>query len=168
MNPNDNIVNPTGYRLEFTASLPLDECVRRIRDSFDKRMGMNFAHMQGYLQKIDAVTYEFSLYQELKNQRVTISGRFVAQSASTTLVKAWFRRDYSAVVWIAAIPLLFMMIGSCFAASLIWGLVALAILTALVGLYLYSKQKTTANPQPNSKYAPASELLWYFERTLKQ
>jgi hypothetical protein len=165
MPPSDSEKSTFGYPIQFTASLPLEECANRIRQSFDKRMGMSFAHMQGHLEKIDASTYEFLLYQELKNSRETVSGRFIAQTASSTLIEASFKRDMRSD-WMF-IPILFITIVTCFAGSTALGLVALAITTALLGLYIYLKRKAKNSPPRKPKYAPASELLWYFERTLK-
>ena len=158
---------PTGYQIQFTAPLPLEECANRVRQSFDQRMGMSFATMQGHLEKIDDTTYEFSLYQELKNQRETVSGRFIAQTVSSTLIEASFKRDIRSD-WVY-IPILLITIVTCFAGSTALGLVALTILAALLGLFIYTKQRAKMHPERKPQLRePASELLWYFQRTFKQ
>jgi len=169
---NDTERIPTGYPIKFIAPLPLEECTNFIRASFDKRMGMSFAHMQGHLEKIDDSTYEFSLYQNLKHWRETVSGRFIAQSKSTTLIEASFSRGSSRISMMPEqekflLPIIIIAIGACgLMTPMPWGLIIPISLFFMIGFILYTNKKRQTSP-PKPMPPPASELLWYFERNLK-
>ncbi len=161
------------YPIQYIAPLPLEECVNRIRQSFDKRMGMSFAFMRGNIQKINESSYEFSLYQNLKYWKETVEGRFVTLNSSTTQVEASFSRGGSS--WRLPpekekflIPIIIITTLLCgFMTPMPYGLIIAIIIAATVGFIQYTNWKRMSSP-PKPMPPPASELLWYFERTLKQ
>jgi hypothetical protein len=162
-----------GYPVNFIAPLPIEECVNRIEASYDKRMGMSFAYMQGSFEQLDKITYKFSLYQNLKYWRETVSGHLIAQTEATTLIEASFTRGDPPTPMDPdkARLLLPIVIISTLVCGLLtpmpWGLIIPIIILIMVSLVLYTNWKRKNSP-PKPMPPPASELLWWFERTLKQ
>lgn len=171
MSSNESIKSPTGYPIEFTVALPLEECANRIRESLGKIMGMEFATMRGYIEKVDEITYEFSVYQNLKFGRKAINGRFIAVSSSSTRIEGTFLYG----VTVNRVPperekfLMPILIISTMICGLMTpmpaGLIVMALIAAVVGLVLYTNQKRLSSPPPLRE--PVSELYWWFKRTLK-
>lgn len=154
------------YPINFISPLPIVECAARIQASLDKRMGMSFAVMYGYVEKTNEGAYAFSIYQNLQNGRQTVSGNLYAKTDSSTVVDASFVQDKDNGWKFVAITI--MIIISFAAAQFEGWLIATAITTLILGCFIYYSWRTKTNPPRQVTSPPASELLWYFERTLKQ
>lgn len=161
----------TGYPIQFTTALPIEECVNRIRESLGKSTGMEFATMQGHIEKINETTYEFLLFQNLRYGAGRIKGYLIAANSSSTQIEASFfgispnrvppeREKF-------LIPTLIVSTIICgLMTPMPVGLIIMALIAAVVALILYTNQKRLTLPSPLRE--PISELYWWFKRTLKE
>jgi len=125
-------------------------------------MGISLAVMYGFIQRIDENTYQFELYQELRDGRQTISGYLRMQSASQTVVEAAFEPDINDA-WTIMIAIMMLIAASQYREGAIFSVIILVVF----GLYFYRSRNKGDKPPRQAKSPPVSELLWYFERTLK-
>ncbi len=155
------------YPINFISPLPVEECANRLRSSFGNRMGFSFATMQGFVEQIDENIYQFELYQVLQKGQQTIQGNLHIQAASQTLIEAVFEQERHPA-WAVQI----ICIGVSVIIFAIYGqlnqLVAIAsVILTIIGMYLLIRRGMKWKLPRQSKSPPISELLWYFERTLK-
>ena len=169
MSSNDTEKSATGYYpINFIAPLSLEECANRIRQSYNQRMGVRNAMMQGHLEKTDDITYTFSLYQDLRFGRETVSGRLKGQSESSTVIDAQLTNSNPLGGAGGSSFILILLLASLcgFASSRVSAALGLITLGLLFGILLFARWKRKSAP-PSAPKPPISELLWYFERTLK-
>lgn len=153
------------YPINFTSPLPIEECATRIRNSFNYRMGLSLAVMYGFIERIDDTTYQFELFQDLKDGRQTISGFLRMQSTSQTLVEAAFEPDINHG-WTIMLVIVFTVVLITASQSMEGAIVSVTIVV-IFGIYLYRNRGMRNKPLRQNISPPISELLWYFERTLK-
>ncbi len=150
----------------FTSPLPLADCVKRVQESFDKRVGISFALIYGRIEKVDDKTYVFSLYQHFKNGRQAVYGHLIAQTDSSTLVDASFTMErpagweYIGEIIIATVVLA--------ASKSLAALIVVAIIILIVLIFLFTTRNKRSRLPRQLSSPPTSELLGYFERALKQ
>ncbi len=157
------------YPIKLTSPLPIAECKNRLQQSLGKAMGSLFTTIEGEVDMVDETTCKFRLYQDVsKGGRRNIVGYLYAQNASSTEVDAIFG--------IERYPYAFLLIASMLFTILVTFLFLQEILMALVvvlltsGFFYLEHRRRSSPPQPPRlfKKEPMSQLLWWFERTLKQ
>jgi hypothetical protein len=146
--------------VRFMAPLPIDECAKRLQESIGKPMGCLYTAIKGHIEKVDETTYQFTLYQDYRGGH-KIAGHLYAQSDSTTLIDALHTVDRSS--WLTGLFFVVTVVIIAFAVELPKGEVATAIEVSIVFVVV-----TAAIILLSLKAQSISQLLWWFERTLKQ
>ena len=150
----------TPQPIKFISPLPIAECTKRLEESIGKPMGCLYTVTKGKIEKVDDTTYKFVLYQDyLGGHKIT--GHLFAQTESNTLIDALHTVDRSRWwmgILFVAILIVVIFIEVAPKQGIVTALGLSAILLAMTGSILLVSLKAQ----------PLSQLLWWFEHTLKQ
>ncbi len=158
------------YSIKLTSPLSIEECKNRLQQSLGKAMGSPFTPIEGEVEIIDATTCKFRLYQDVSStRRHTITGYLYAQTESSTAVDAVFginrqsEQAFLTLVTLLGVIIIALVISHQIIAAIIAGFI--------LGTAFYFERRVRSNPprQPREfTKEPMSQLVWWFERTLKQ
>ncbi len=146
--------------LQFTSPLPIMECAKRLQASFGKPMGCLYTAIKGHVEKVDDTTYIFTLYQNYRGGH-KITGRLIAQSESSTLIDALHTVDRAS--WPTGILFAVVMIAVLFVVETPKGEISNALWLSIVFVIV-----TVGIIFTSLRAQSISQLVWWFERTLKQ
>ncbi len=150
----------TPQQLRFTSPYPIEECAKRLRESIGKPIGCLAVRVKGHVEKVDAVTYEFSLYQPYRGGH-KITGHLYVETESTTRIEATHTVDRSS--WLSGIIFAVVLMIMMFIVQIPNGDLSTAfIISGILVAVTISIMFISAKSQH------VSQLVWYFERTLKQ
>ena len=154
------------YPIKFVAPFSIDECRNRLQLSLGKPMGDIFTNIEGKVVMLDESTCNFTLYQRVsKGANPIIIGDLHRESENKTLVDAVFTRQ-TRPLWEFGIIVLMIIAMLFIIQQVVLGILC-TLLWAII-LYIVWRNKSLPLQSPRIiKKEPMSQLLWWFERTLK-
>jgi hypothetical protein len=160
------------YPMKFTSPLSIAECKNRLQQSLGKSMGSLFTPIEGEVEMLDDKTCKFRLYQVVsKSGNRNIVGYLYAQTDSSTLVDAVFGIETTPPAQLTAVIIVMVIVAVMFISfqQILAALVSTLILGSLSYFVWRNKPSNYQLPRPPHQFKkePASQLLWWFERALK-